>query len=27
LRNVAQRTLGKDVVIDLFVENVLRKDS
>ena len=27
LRNVAQRTLGKDVVIDLFVENVLRKDT
>lgn len=27
LRNVAQRTLGKDVVVDLFVENVLRKDS
>ena len=27
LRNVAQRVLGKDVVIDLFVENVLRKDT
>lgn len=27
LRDVAQRTLGKDVVIDLFVENVLRKDT
>lgn len=27
LRKVAQKTLGKDVVIDLFVENVLRKDS
>jgi len=26
LRDVAQRTLGKDVVLDLFVENVLRKD-
>lgn len=26
LRDVAQRTLGKDVVVDLFVENVLRKD-
>lgn len=27
LRNVAQKTLGKDVVVDLFVENVLRKDT
>lgn len=27
LRDVAQRTFGKDVVIDLFVENVLRKDT
>ena len=26
LRDVAQRTLGKDIVVDLFVENVLRKD-
>lgn len=26
LRNVVQRTLGKDVVVDLCVENVLRKD-
>lgn len=26
LRDVAKRTLGEDVVIDLFVENVLRKD-
>ncbi|MEH6754721.1 MAG: hypothetical protein V7788_11210, partial [Alphaproteobacteria bacterium] len=27
LRNVAQKTLGKDIVVDLFVENVLRKDT
>lgn len=27
LRTVAQRMLGEDVVIDLFVENVLRKDT
>jgi flagellar basal body-associated protein FliL len=26
LRDVARRTLGEDVVVDLFVENVLRKD-
>lgn len=26
LRAVARRTLGEDVVIDLYVENVLRKD-
>lgn len=27
LRNVAQKTLGKDIVVDLFVENALRKDT
>ena len=26
LRSVARRTLGEEVVVDLFVENVLRKD-